>query len=117
MPRQWIAISFGALILILLLTTFGERGLLHIHHLGQEYEALEKEMAAIRKENERLRQEIEALRTNREYIEAIARREFGLVKPNEVIYRFMTSSQGGRGQLIVEPPKKGVKSDPGGVKN
>lgn len=104
MTRQWIAISVGALTVILFFTIFGERGLLHIHHLNREHAELEKEMAALRRENERLKSEIEALRSNREYLESIARREFGLVRQNEVIYRFMTSARKGRGGESDEVP-------------
>lgn len=113
MPRQWIAILVGALILFLF-TTFGERGLLHIYHLKEQQKNLEREMETIRKENERLKQEIEALRTNREYLEGIARREFGLVKPGEVIYRFMTSSRGGK---ELQPVPAAKKTPPVDVKN
>lgn len=99
MSRQWIAITVGALTLILFYTVFGERGLLHIHHLNREYAQLEKEMELLKRENDRLRSEIEALRSNREYLESIARREFGLVRQNEVIYRFMTTNRrGGAGE-------------------
>lgn len=92
MPRNWIALFVAAVLVILGFTVFGDRGLLHINHLERERSQLQREIAAVQAENERLRREIEALRSSREYIETIARREFGLIRPGEVIYRFMTSS-------------------------
>ena len=39
-------------------------------------------------ENEKLKLEIVALKTDRRYLESIARKDFGLVRSNEVIYQF-----------------------------
>ena len=89
--RRWIYIPLAAILGILFFTVFGERGLLHIHHLKQEQEEMAKRLTEMQRDNERLRREIEALRADRQYLENLARREFGLVKPNEVVYRFMTS--------------------------
>jgi cell division protein FtsB len=91
MPKRWVVIPLIAVLVMLFFTVFGERGLLHIHHLRQEQDELTKRLADMQRENERLKREIEALRTDRLYLENLARREFGLVKPNEVVYRFMTS--------------------------
>lgn len=93
MPRRWVLIPLTAVLVMLFFTVFGERGLLHIHHLKQEQEELTKRLAETQRETERLKREIDALRNDRIYLENLARREFGLVKPNEVVYRFMTSLQ------------------------
>lgn len=91
MPKRWVYIPLIAILAMLFFTIFGERGLLHIHHLKQEQEEMTKRFAALQQENEQLKREIEALRNDRQYLETLARRDFGLVKPNEVVYRFMTS--------------------------
>lgn len=91
MTKRWLYIPLVAFLVILFFTIFGERGLLHIHHLKQEQDELGKRLAEMQRENERLRREIAALHTDRQHLENLARREFGLVKPNEVVYRFMTS--------------------------
>ena len=91
MPKRWVYIPLIAILVMLFFTIFGERGLLHIHHLKQEQEEITKRLAGLQRENELLKREIEALRNDRQYLESLARREFGLVKPNEVVYRFMTS--------------------------
>lgn len=95
MPKRWVIIPLVAILLILFFTVFGERGLLHIHHLKQDQEAMVKQLADMQRENELLKREIEALRNDRHHLENLARREFGLVKPNEVVYRFMTSLNAG----------------------
>lgn len=47
-----------------------------------------KNVDDLRAENERLRREVEALKSDRRYLESIARKDFGLVRKNEVIYQF-----------------------------
>lgn len=76
------------ILFILFFTIFGERGLLRIHHLNQEKKVIEEKVAALQAENDQLKREIEALKTDRRYLESIARKDFGLVRPNEIIYQF-----------------------------
>jgi cell division protein FtsB len=42
----------------------------------------------LREANTALRQEIDKLRNDPAYLEEVARRQFGLIKKNEVIYEF-----------------------------
>jgi cell division protein FtsB len=86
-------IPAGFILFILFFTVFGERGLLSIHHLREEKQSLEKKAEELKTENEKLKREIEALRNDRRYLESIARRDFGLVRPNEVIYQFSTGEK------------------------
>jgi cell division protein FtsB len=81
-------IPAGVILFILYFTVFGERGLLRIYHLAQEKETLQKRAIALQTENEQLKREIEALKTDRRYLESIARKDFGLVRKNEIIYQF-----------------------------
>ncbi len=88
MQKRLYIIPVCIILIILFFTVFGERGLLRINRLTQEKEEIQKKADQIRKENERLKRDIEALKSDRRYIENIARKEFGLVRPNEVIYQF-----------------------------
>lgn len=88
MKKRMYFIPAGFLLLFLSFTIFGERGLLRIFHLNREKEELQKRAAMIREENDRLKREIEALKTDRRYLESLARKDFGLVRKNEVIYQF-----------------------------
>jgi cell division protein FtsB len=90
MKKRMYFIPAGFILLFLSFTIFGERGLLRIFHLNQEKEDLQKRAALIRAENEQLKREIEALKTDRRYLESLARKDFGLVRKNEVIYQFPT---------------------------
>lgn len=88
MKKRMYFIPAGFILLFLSFTIFGERGLLRIHHLSQEQEDLQKRATLIRAENDQLKREIEALKTDRRYLESLARKDFGLVRKNEIIYQF-----------------------------
>ena len=88
MKKRMYFIPAGFILLFLSFTIFGERGLLRIFHLNQEKEDLQKRAALIRAENDKMKREIEALKTDRRYLESLARKDFGLVRKNEVIYQF-----------------------------
>ncbi len=78
----------GCLAFILFFTVFGDKGLLRIFELRQDKEKIEARLAEDRADNEKLKREIIALRSDRRYLESIARKDFGLVRSNEVIYQF-----------------------------
>lgn len=88
MNKRMYLIPAGVILFILYFTIFGERGLLRIYHLTQEKKEIEKRVTALQSENDQLKREIEALKTDRRYIESIARKDFGLVRKNEIIYQF-----------------------------
>jgi cell division protein FtsB len=101
-------IPAGFILFILFFTVFGERGLLRIYHLSKDREELQKKAEAIKSENERMRREIEALKGDRRYLESIARRDFGLVRPNEVIYQFPAA------QTATAPSQQPAQNQPQG---
>lgn len=81
-------IPAGCLAFILFFTVFGDKGLLRIFELKQDKNKIETRLADIRNENEKLKYDIVALKSDRRYLESIARKDFGLVRSNEVIYQF-----------------------------
>ena len=81
-------VPLGCVLFILFFTVFGDKGLLRIFELKQDKAKIENRLAEIRNENNILKREISALKTDRRYIESIARKDFGLVRANEVIYQF-----------------------------
>lgn len=89
-PRTWL-IPAACLAFILFFTVFGERGLLRIYEMKREKQRIELKVADLNLENQKLRLSIEALRSDRHQLERIARKELGLVKPNEIIYQFPTA--------------------------
>lgn len=88
MRKRMYLIPAGFILFILFFTVFGERGVLRIYHLNREKQEIQKKVDELKTENERLKREIEALLNDRRYLESIARRDFGLVRPNRTIYQF-----------------------------
>ncbi len=99
MGKRMYLIPAAAILFIMFFTIFGERGLLRIYRLNQEKQDINRRLEEMKVENEKLKREIEALRTDRRYLESIARRDFGLVRPNEVIYQFPSQEKGGAQQV------------------
>ena len=88
MRKRMYFVPAGIILFILYFTVFGERGLFRIYRLNQEKQEIEKKAREMKDENDRLKREIEALKTDRRYLENIARKDFGLVRKNEIIYQF-----------------------------
>ena len=86
--RRTYLIPAGCLAFILFFTVFGERGLLRIYEMRQEKKRIDEKVSELRTENDKLRTEIAALHNDRYHLERIARKDLGLVKPNEIIYQF-----------------------------
>jgi cell division protein FtsB len=53
-----------------------------------------KRILTLEKENQALLEEIKRLRTDTDYLESVARTELGLLKDNEILYRFSAEEQG-----------------------
>jgi len=81
-------IPAGCIVFILFFTVFGDRGLLRIHELKQDKARIDSRLNDAKNENEKLKLDIVALKNDRRYLERIARKDFGLVRSNEVIYQF-----------------------------
>jgi cell division protein FtsB len=81
-------IPAGCIVFILFFTVFGDKGLLRIFELRHDKSRIDTRLTEAKSENEKLKLEIVALKTDRRYLESIARKDFGLVRSNEVIYQF-----------------------------
>jgi cell division protein FtsB len=68
--------------------TFGDRGLVYLYKKDKERQAYEEKIKALRDANQKLMEEIDRLRNDKDYIEETARKELGMVREGEVIYRF-----------------------------
>jgi cell division protein FtsB len=90
MQRKMIIIPLLVIALILYFTVFGERGLLRIYHLDKERREVQARLDTVKNENLKLVREVDALKNDRRYLESIARRDFGMVRKNEIIYQFPT---------------------------
>jgi cell division protein FtsB len=63
----------------------GERGFVQTLRAGREYAEAAATLDRLRQENGRLREEARRLREDPGAIEAVARRELGLIRPGEVL--------------------------------
>jgi cell division protein FtsB len=88
MQKRFVLVPVAAAVFILYFTVFGERGLLRINHLHRDRDEMQKRFMELKSENDKLKREISALQSDRRYLESIARRDFGFVRGNEVIYQF-----------------------------
>ncbi|MBF0287300.1 MAG: septum formation initiator family protein [SAR324 cluster bacterium] len=71
---------------IILIAFLGEYGIFAYQEVKEKEQKLVKEIAALKRKEQTLLQEIDALQNNPDYIEALARKELGLVHKNEVVY-------------------------------
>lgn len=71
-----------------LLTVFGERGLVKAYRLTTERDDIRAKVEKLKRENQYLRGELTSLRSDRRYVENIARKDLGLVREGETVYRF-----------------------------
>jgi cell division protein FtsB len=67
---------------------FGQHGFIHLYRVGKERQACEQRIKKLSAKNQALFDEIQRLRSDSKYVERVARKELGLVKENEIIYRF-----------------------------
>lgn len=106
--KRLYLIPAAIILFILFFTIFGDRGLLRIYHLTKDKREVEQRLEELKAENDRLKREIEALKGDRRYLESIARRDFGYVRPNEVIYKFPPPQQGTGGGSPAAPASSGA---------
>jgi cell division protein FtsB len=72
---------------------FGERGFIHLYRMDSERQTYQEKINQLERENRDLLDEIQRLRSDREYVENLGRKELGLVKEDEVMYRFGTKKE------------------------
>jgi cell division protein FtsB len=83
--------SIGLLLLLLLLfwLVFApNRGLVSLYQAKKEITKLQTENIKLAEENKTLQDEIKKLQDNPAYLEEKARKEYGMLKENEVLYIF-----------------------------
>ena len=85
-----IYLVLGVLLSLSLFTAFGDRGFIHLWRLWQEKKKLDHENFLLQDENEILRERARRLRWDDRYLEKVAREEFGLARPGEIVYRFVS---------------------------
>ena len=83
-----LLIVFIAMFNLLLVVIFGDNGLIELHRLQRSHKMLIKENALLTQENARMYGSIDRLQNDPDFIENIARRELGMIRPDELIFKF-----------------------------
>lgn len=84
----WSRWQYVLLAMIVVQALSGDRGLVASYKTGLYRTELANKVAALRAANTLQRQEIQSLLHDRDYLEAIARKELGMVREDEIVYQF-----------------------------
>jgi len=80
-----LALVFVTVVLVIN-ALVGERGLMETLRARRQHQELVSSIERLRAENARLREEARRLRSDPATIEAVARKELGLIKPGELLF-------------------------------
>ena len=87
--KQILYITIFLAVLVLLWVLIApKKSALHLLQAEKKLEVLQTENRRLAEENEALREEIDKLQNDPSYLEEKARKEYGLLKKNEVLYKF-----------------------------
>ena len=78
---------------ILYLFVGGDEGLLEIRRQSRTLAVLEAHLDTLQAQNDSLRQILWMLEHDKDYIEKVAREEYGMIKPGEKVYRLGGSGE------------------------
>jgi cell division protein FtsB/cell division protein DivIC len=92
--RRILILIIIPLLILGSLTFFGEKGIFNLLRLQKEVVRIKEKNLKLEEENQKLKEEVKRLQSDKRYIEEIARKELGMVKEGEIIYRFDTPSKG-----------------------
>ncbi|MBI5062148.1 MAG: septum formation initiator family protein [Desulfatitalea sp.] len=82
-------IAMGVLLLVLV---FGNNGLLELKHQRAAHAELLQANDALTQANVRLSRTIDRLQHDPEFVEALARRELGMIRSDELIFQFQSNT-------------------------
>lgn len=68
-----------------------KRGIVHYRQVVKDIDTLRGDTKILTAQNIQLQKEISELENNMPYLEEIARKKYGLIKPNEMIFVFNSS--------------------------
>src|SRR4030065_1463280 len=91
--KRLLLLILISLLILGILTFFGEKGILHLLRLQKEVARIKGKNMKLEEENQKLKEEVKRLQSDKRYIEEIARKELGMVKEGEIIYRLCRSSK------------------------
>jgi cell division protein FtsB len=83
-----LAVVFFAMFNLLIVILFGDNGLVELGRLRQTHQRLMDDNKALALENQKMYRSIDRLQSDSEFVENIARRELGMIRSNELIFKF-----------------------------
>lgn len=79
------------LFVIALFAVFGDKGIVELLRVKGELRGILEQNIGLERENRKVEREITLLKSDRRYIEHIAKKELGMIRKNEMIYRLEPS--------------------------
>jgi cell division protein FtsB/cell division protein DivIC len=92
--KRLLLLILISLLILGILSFLGEKGIFNLLRLRKEVVRIREKNLQLEEENQKLKEEVKRLHNDKRYIEEIARKELGMVKEGEIIYRFDTPSKG-----------------------
>jgi cell division protein FtsB len=83
-----LGLVFFAMLVLLLVVIFGDNGWVELKRLKDTHRELVADNARLTSENSRMYDIVDRLQNDSEYIENIARQELGMIRSDEVIFKF-----------------------------
>ena len=87
-----VIFSFAAAISLAWLS-FGRHGLIELYKMQKEEERCLAILKDLKEKNQLLADEIRRLKEDNTYFESVAREQLGMIKDNEIVYRFKKESK------------------------
>lgn len=84
-----LLLNLGFFLFLMLVTTFGQDGMVKVHKLDEEISEVEKEIVDMNNKNAEIKDKILSMKIDYSLIERIAREKLGLVKSGETVYEFV----------------------------
>jgi cell division protein FtsB len=92
--KLWILAVVGVMISLLLVCVFSDHGLIELNHFGQQRLRIVERNQRLANENLQLQRAINRLKSDPAFVENVARRELGMIGPNQMILKLEPSNSG-----------------------
>jgi len=95
----YIILFSSVAILLLAWLSFGQYGFISLYKMQKGKERCLAIVKNLKEKNRLLATEIRRLKENNKYFESVAREQLGMVKENEIVYRFKNESKGAKKEI------------------
>ena len=103
----------GAILFLVYIFLFGDYGAYRIWKQKKEIAQLQQTIEALHLKQHELEEVTERLKNDPEYLEKVAREEYGMIKEGEIIYKIVHSSQEEREMEREEKDESSDEKRPG----